>query len=167
MPRTLANSLPAPHTLSLRPPIPADYRELSTWIPDAAACRRWAGSRLAFPFHPGELEVLLQASERHCFALSDATNRFVGYAQSWTDRPPDCHLGRLIVAPEARGRGYGRRLCELLIAHHGQGSQPLTLRVLRDNTVAHALYLSLGFQACATNSTPEILFMRRPATALR
>jgi hypothetical protein len=35
---------------SLRAPTESDYLHVASWITDAAACRRWAGPRVAFPF---------------------------------------------------------------------------------------------------------------------
>ena len=166
MSSALANSLPAPHTLRLRPPIRADYLELATWIPDAEACDRWAGPRLPFPFGGTDLENLLDDDDRLVHALSDELGSFWGFAQRWQEAPPAWHLGRLIIAPAARGHGYGRRLCELLMAEANGTRHTLTLRVRRDNTIAHRLYLDLGFQASEAESTPMAQFMRRLPGAL-
>ena len=150
-------------TLLLRPPTKADYLDLAAWITDAEACDRWAGPRLPFPFAAPSLEHLLAEEGRRACALSDAAGGFWGFAQYWQEAPPAWHLGRLIVAPEARGQGYGRRLCELLIAATDGARHTLTLRVRRDNAVAHALYTSLGFLPSEAESTPMALLMRRPA----
>lgn len=52
----------------------------------------------------------------------------------------------LVVAPEARGRGWGRALVTTL-AHRAfqAGVRTLCLQVLASNAVANALYHSLGF----------------------
>ena len=154
--------LPA-STLRLRPATSADYLRLATWIPDANACDLWAGPRLPYPFAAADLEHLLAEPGRDALALSDAAGGLWGYAQRWQEAPPAWHLGRLIVAPEARGHGYGRRLVERLIAETGGTQHALTLRLRRDNHRAHALYLSLGFCPSEAESSPMTLFMRRPA----
>jgi len=73
------------------------------------------------------------------------------------------HLGRIIVAPQARGRGLGSvlmtRLCAEAIRH--ADVVQLTLNVYRDNAAAVALYRDLGFAGSEDASTPELLFMRR------
>ena len=159
--------LPPASALFLRPPQPLDYRRLAAWIPDADTCDRWAGPSMPYPLSSAELEQRLSPDDRRRFALTDPDGSFWGFAQSWQEHPPAWHLGRLIVAPEARGHGYGRRLCELLIAAHDGTHQALTLRVRRDNIVAHTLYLDLGFCPSEPESTPMALFMRRPPSALR
>ena len=158
-------ALPPANALCLRPPADADYLRLATWIPDADACDRWAGPRMPFPFAAENLEALLAEKGRCALALGDAAGGLWGFAQRWQDAPPAWHLGRLIVAPEARGRGYGRRLCELLIAEADGTRHALTLRVRRDNALAHRLYLDLGFRPSEPESTPMALFMRRPPGA--
>ena len=155
--------LPAANALCLRPASPADFLRVATWIPDADACDLWAGPRLPYPFAAPDLEQLLAEEGRHALALSDPAGTPWGFAQRWQETPPAWHLGRLIIAPEARGHGYGRRLVELLIAETGEAHHALTLRLRRDNRRAHALYQSLGFRPSEAESTPMALFMRRPA----
>lgn len=54
--------------------------------------------------------------------------------------------GRLVVAPQARGRGYARRALELLIGHaRGLGLRDLSCQVLADNVGARRLYRAAGF----------------------
>jgi len=55
------------------------------------------------------------------------------------------HLARLIVAPDKRGRGWGRQLAELLIARALDASPScLSLNVAADNETALRLYRVLG-----------------------
>lgn len=61
------------------------------------------------------------------------------------------HIGdifQMYVAPEARGKGYGRALMEALIAraHALDGLEQLILAVVTSNTAAVALYRALGFE---------------------
>lgn len=87
----------------------------------------------------------------------------MGFGQYWLTAPGTAHLGRIIVSPQARGRGLGRVLMQLLGAEalRAPGVQRLTLRVYRDNIAAVALYRDLGFQPVEHASTPELLFMQR------
>lgn len=59
---------------------------------------------------------------------------------------PRAWLFDLVVAPEARGRGWGRAVVTSL-AHraHRAGATSLWLQVLEANTVARSLYETLGF----------------------
>lgn len=52
----------------------------------------------------------------------------------------------IVVSPNLRGIGIGRRLVESLMAWgHGQGASRAYLQMRESNDVAHALYRSLGF----------------------
>ncbi|PSD27888.1 N-acetyltransferase, partial [Stenotrophomonas maltophilia] len=87
----------------------------------------------------------------------------VGFGQAWRTQPDTMHLGRLLVAPQARGCGLGRRLVHALIeqAFQSDAVERLTLRVYRDNAAAVALYRTLGFEPVDAASTPALLFMQR------
>lgn len=152
-------------SLALRPACPSDFLALAAWIQDASACLRWAGPNLPYPFAGGDLETLLAVEGRASYILADATAP-VAFGQHWVLTPGRVHLGRILVAPEARGRGLGRILCQRLMAAAVQatGAQAITLRVYRDNAVAQALYTSLGFLPVAAESTDEALFMEAVAS---
>lgn len=152
-------------SLTLRPSHPSDFLVLSAWIPDAAACMRWAGPRMPFPFTPEDLEGLLEARERPSHGLWEDDETLVAFGQYWALTPGRVHLGRIIVAPGARGRGFGRALCQQLMAEAVQATdaKTITLRVYRDNTVAQRLYAGLGFTPVAAESNEETSLMEAPA----
>lgn len=57
----------------------------------------------------------------------------------------EAHVTNLLVAPEHRGRGVGRRLAQSLIqAAIEEGAKHLTLEVRSGNVAARALYAGLG-----------------------
>jgi ribosomal protein S18 acetylase RimI-like enzyme len=147
----------------LRPACAADYAFIAAWVPDAAACLRWAGPRVPFPFAGAELATHLAVTggESHCLAEPAAAP--CGFGQHWAVSTGAVHLGRIIVAPSARGQGLGYRLCVQLIARAIQatGAGAVTLRVYRDNAVALGLYTRLGFSTVATESNGEVFFMRK------
>jgi ribosomal protein S18 acetylase RimI-like enzyme len=143
---------------------PADYNTIASWIPDAAACLRWAGPRLAFPFSAAELPALLTVAGGESYCLSDGEEP-CGFGQHWVVTPGAVHLGRIILSPAARGKGLGRVLCRQLAtkAVQSTGANTVTLRVYHDNTVALALYASLGFTPVEPESDEEVLFMKAEA----
>lgn len=60
----------------------------------------------------------------------------------------EAHMLNLAVATAWSGRGIGRRLCEALLAEAARrAATGFTLEVRASNTVAQALYASLGFDS--------------------
>lgn len=80
-------------------------------------------------------------------------------ARAW--RP--AAIARVIVAPDMRGIGLGRTLCQLLLAKAADHprAEILTLGVYRDNAAAISLYSSLGFVEAPPHPRPEVLSMQR------
>lgn len=152
---------------SLRPPTASDYVAIASWIPDAAAGLRWAGPRLPFPFSAADLQALLAVPgcSEFSYCLVDDLANPCGFGQHWVLQPGAVHLGRIIVAPNARGQGLGRKLCQELIsaALRSTSAMVVTLRVYRDNLAAVGLYSSLGFFEVAAESTNDVLFMKMRA----
>lgn len=155
---------------TLRPPTAGDYATIATWVGDAAAALRWAGPRLPFPFVAADLPALLAVpgggESSYCLFTEESAG-ICGFGQHWVLQPGSVHLGRLIVAPKARGVGLGRVLCEQLVAAALQATDAsaVTLRAYRDNVAAVGLYSSLGFAELATESSADLIFMRMPASA--
>ena len=59
----------------------------------------------------------------------------------------EAEWGRLVVDPQQRGQGYGRRALGLLIAHaRAAGVRKLRCEVLEGNDVAANLYTEAGFR---------------------
>ena len=59
--------------------------------------------------------------------------------------------GRFVVAPEHRGRGWGRRSLALLMDHaRALGVRDLYCEVLAGNALAEGLYRRLGFVDCGS-----------------
>jgi ribosomal protein S18 acetylase RimI-like enzyme len=71
----------------------------------------------------------------------------VGYGEVWDDAEADeAELARIVVAPDRRGEGVGRRLVELLVEQaRAAGFDDVWLRVVPDNAAAIACYRGAGF----------------------
>lgn len=148
-------------SLTLRDPEQIDYQAIASWIGNAKACARWAGPQVPFPFEAHKLPELLAVPGGRSYCLSASGEACIGFGQFWTAEQSAVHIGRLIISPHERRTGVGRLLCEQLISEavRQTGAPVVTLRVYRDNIVAHALYLSLGFSTVESKSTDDLLFM--------
>ncbi len=63
-------------------------------------------------------------------------------------KSPSAHLEAIVVAPEARGTGLGRRLLERAeTAAAARGAQSLSLHVFHGNHRARSLYDSSGYDS--------------------
>lgn len=91
----------------------------------------------------------LAAAHNHYFALRTGPGQPVaGYAGIAVLGPagaPECEVHTIAVAPEHRGRGGGRALLAALLDVADAVAAPVFLEVRTDNTVALALYRSVGF----------------------
>ncbi len=87
----------------LQPVQPQDYASIAGWLDSAAATLRWAGPRVPYTLPPDRFEHVLQLRERPGWLLLDASDQRVGFGQAWPTQPGTVHLGRLLVAPQARG----------------------------------------------------------------
>jgi len=71
----------------------------------------------------------------------------------------EAEWGRLVVAPEARGRGYGKRALTLVIEYARRiGLSRLSCEVLAGNAAAEAIYSELGFRETGHDETEERVF---------
>jgi ribosomal protein S18 acetylase RimI-like enzyme len=83
--------------------------------------------------------------------VAELDGTVVGYAalSKPSAMPSHAHvalLNGIAVAPEAAGRGVGRRLVEAAVAEAtARGARKISLRVLSTNPVARHLYESSGF----------------------
>jgi ribosomal protein S18 acetylase RimI-like enzyme len=115
------------------------------WVTTADDAMRWA-SIAESPEHDVFERWHAEAGVRP-FALLEA-GRLTGYGEVWLD--PDeaeAELARLLVAPEARGGGVGRRLVGLLVAEARRaGFERIWLRVVPSNEPALACYRAAGFE---------------------
>lgn len=148
---------------SLRAPTAHDFAAIASWVPDAAAALRWAGPRLPFPFAAADLPAWLALADcgQASYSLVDGAGQLCGFGQHWVVQPGAVHVGRIIVAPDSRGRGAGRELCQQLIAAalRATSATTVTLRVYKDNPTAVGLYARLGFAELAEQSTDDVFFM--------
>jgi [ribosomal protein S18]-alanine N-acetyltransferase len=84
-------------------------------------------------------------ADRRWVVARDPDGRLVGYA-GVTLGAGEAHVLTVVVAPDVRRRGTGRRLVlEVLGAARAAGASAVTLEVRASNVAARALYDELGF----------------------
>lgn len=131
------------------------------WIRDKNACRYWAGPQVRFPASVISLAVDISLESGNSLVLEEHETLFA-FGQILDQGAGFYHLARIIVAPEERGKGYGRLLFENLmqIAHRIE-CLAITLKVYRCNSRAHLLYQRLGFSEVPEISNEEICHMEK------
>lgn len=120
--------------------------ELRSWFSDQRSLESWAGPGFRYPFTAGSFAEDLNASEISSFVLVAPDKQLLAFGQYYL-RIGRCHLGRLAVNPELRGRGLVAKLITGLMA---EGKRELavdecSLFVLADNESAIIAYKKVGF----------------------
>lgn len=116
-----------------------------------------------FPSEPwGEPALAGHLAASHTLSLLAFENeKPVGYLLAGFS-PPESELYRIAVLPEARRRGYGRRLLdELFRSAAERGVFAIWLEVRESNRAAETLYLSAGFRVVSRRKR----YYRDPAEA--
>ena len=139
--------------MSIRPAVDDDWA--SIWPFFDATVR--AGETYAFPLDLTEETGRGWWMERPpgLTVVLEEDGRVLGSAKMGPNRPGHGdHVGTasFMVAPEARGRGVGRRLGEYAVQwHRDQGFRAIQFNaVVETNTAAVALWESLGFAVVGT-----------------
>ena len=143
---------------------PSDLSAVTTWITNADDCLAWAGPMVSFPIFPKKLEAQIEFAPENSFCLVE-NEQVVAFGQLLGKAESRYHLARLIVAPEIRGNGYGRKLCRYLIDRANRlKCELLTLNVYQENLKALNLYRKIGFKTARPADSrplpPDIIHMR-------
>ncbi|MEJ5020934.1 GNAT family protein [Ochrobactrum vermis] len=129
-----------------------DVAELMTWFPDMASVVQWAGPRLRAPLDHSQFQSLLDTPDQEgtwrAWTVRKSGHQVVGHFELLFD--PICGqatLGRVAIAPNARGKGYAAPLVQaaLEIAFGRDDIHRVELRVFDFNAAAVAVYERLGF----------------------
>ncbi|MFF4267518.1 GNAT family N-acetyltransferase [Streptomyces virginiae] len=115
------------------------------WPTSAQEVALWCG-RQEFPVPPAAITEWQRDDDVRAHVLVD-DERVVGYGELWFDAEEDeVELARIIVAPDARGKGLGRALVRGLLAQAlAAGHHDIFLRVHPDNEPASRCYRAAGF----------------------
>lgn len=135
--------------IRLREVTPADAADLYRWRMDPETRRQFHDTReVPYETHLAFVRRHFEPANTDHWLIVEASDEPVG-AIALYDFSPDgaeAEWGRFVIAPEHRGKGWGRRSLELLIDHAREiGVRRLRCEVLAGNTAAEELYRRLGF----------------------
>ncbi|MFE3598449.1 GNAT family N-acetyltransferase [Streptomyces sp. NPDC059142] len=135
--------------VELRAFTPADGAALASWIPGPVELLTWAGPGFTWPLDDRQLAAYAADPDRRTWMAADQDGRLVGHAS--LRRHADgasARLGRVLVAPAARGHGHGAALLTqvLSLAFTRLGVDRIDLGVFAHNDSAVRLYERLGFR---------------------
>ena len=141
--------------LSIRPFMREDFSTLIEWVPDVPSLVQWAGPCFGFPLDADQLETIVAQStgdrpRRRAWMATPAASpkETIGHFQIAYDRRCDtATLARVILAPQARGRGLASSLVRLAVdeAFVDDTVFRLELNVYDFNTPAIRAYEKVGF----------------------
>ena len=127
---------------------PADAATVSGWARTPEEVRAWCSEPSA-PVPPARIAAWGEPDDVRAFA-GRVDGALVAYGELWLD-DEEVELARLVVAPEHRGRGRGRRLVLALTERAREHAAAVCLRVRPEHAVARRCYERAGYR----RATPE------------
>ena len=124
-----------------------DINRLMRWFPDAQSIRNWGGPNFRFPFTRHSFAEDMHWGRMASYSICNAAGELAAFGQVY-ERYGRINLARLVVNPERRGAGLGRRLIRHLMDEGGKDfdCDEFSLFVYRDNVTALRCYQGEGFR---------------------
>lgn len=122
-------------------------REIMGWFPDKESVVRWGSPYMKYPLHEETFLKDIHWGELASRITYAEDGRLLGFGQFFL-KLGRCHLARLVINPELRGRGLGEEFVASLMKHaSGQlDTEKFSLYVMTENKPAYNSYRSLGFE---------------------
>lgn len=125
--------------LELRPTTSADLYAVSRLEQSAEVSRHLGTTGIAW-----HREVLADPTSHHLVVTHDG--RVAGFVVLAPGPRRSLELRRIVVRPELKGRGVGRALLRVILAHaRERGQRRIVLDVARGNSRARKFYVANGF----------------------
>ncbi|WP_167133420.1 GNAT family N-acetyltransferase [Paramicrobacterium chengjingii] len=124
----------------------SDCANVVRWVPDAEALYLFTGPRLKWPLTATQLADMEQICGFSAWVMVEAeTATLVGHFDLMLNGH-EARVGRILIAPEMRGRGLARVLLRSVTERARElGASRLVLNVIVGNEPAIRAYESAGF----------------------
>jgi RimJ/RimL family protein N-acetyltransferase len=135
--------------IELRPFAADDAEDVLTWIASEEEMVLWSGTTLSWPLSRAQLLARNAVPNRRNWTAADRhTGKALGHVSLVVDTAHRSgRLAGVLIAPEARGRGLGATLVDMVldVAFDELHLHRVGLGVFSHNTTALRLYERLGF----------------------
>jgi ribosomal protein S18 acetylase RimI-like enzyme len=133
--------------MKLSPPTDIQLSEMMGWFNTENELRDWGGPNFRYPFNSNTFIEDLDLNSISGFTLSSIDSEFRAFGQCY-NRLNRCHLGRLAVSPNQRGKGIIIDLMDLLSEYGFRefSVSSMSLFVVPHNRAAIKAYKNYGFQ---------------------
>ncbi|WLR47916.1 GNAT family protein [Halobacillus litoralis] len=127
-----------------------DFQTLFNWIESPRSLMQWGGPMFNFPLTHQQLMDYKDAEDRRAFQVYDPSlDEIVGHLSIGRidlDKKQG-RIGKVIVSPKYRGKGYGRHMIQLISMYAFQHLklEKVTLGVFDFNRGAIRCYENAGF----------------------
>ncbi|XPF94770.1 GNAT family N-acetyltransferase [Colwellia sp. RE-S-Sl-9] len=132
--------------MQLVQPLNEHLIEMMSWFSNEKDLTDWAGPNFSFPYNNTSFVDDLQLNDLSSFSLVSNDSDFLAFGQYYL-RLGKCHLARLIVNPNFRGKGLAKELinclCELGLKE--LNVIQCSLFVFSHNEIALNTYKKIGF----------------------
>ena len=134
----------------------SDVDVIAQWPRSMEEVRWWAGESMGWPVTPEAIGAWAREADDRAFILGH-DGLAAAYGELWLNREEnEVELARLIVRPELRGLGVGRRLVSALVGEaRSAGFSNIFLRVVAQNHAARACYTGAGFSEVSAQEAGE------------
>ena len=132
--------------MRLTQPSDANFIELMSWFPTEEELSIWSGPNFRYPFNLKTFKSDLNLDILKTFSLVSNEGGLLAFGQYYP-RLGKCHLARLVVNPNFRGKGIASHLISQLSiwGKSDLNTDSCSLFVIKHNKSAIQAYTKLGF----------------------
>ena len=145
--------------LRLRPYKTTDAEKIITWTDDERSFRKWSADRYDhYPISADDMnryyDQFRDKDDHYEMTAFDESGVLGHLIMRFTDEEKkNLHFGFVIVAPDKRGKGYGKEMLKLAIKYGLEilKAEKITLAVYENNMSAYNCYKAVGFKEVETD----------------